>query len=319
MKKVLFTLFFALLAVVGRAYDAEIDGIYYFLDSSQKTAVVTCLYTNSSNKDVYTGDVVIPESVSHNGLIYTVTSIGDYAFSYCSDMTSIEIPNSVTHIGWNAFYNCSGLTSVTIPNSVKTIENWAFLGCTGLTSVHISDITAWCNIRFSTSKSNPLANARKLTLNGEEVKDLVIPSSITSIGQYAFYYCSSLTTLTIPESVSSIDIAAFFDCFSLTDIFVEAATPPVFGNFVFNTESDDETVYNTTVLHVPEGKKDIYSSAYGWMNFINIVDYQTNGIEDVSGSMFTVSGSKSRKLIENGSIVILKDGEKYAIDGKRIY
>lgn len=119
----------------------------------------------------------------------SVTSIGDGAFSGCSGLTSVIIPNSVTSIGGGAFRNCSGLTSVTIGNSVTSIGQGAFNYCSGLTSVIITDVAAWCNIKFVDFESNPLIYAKHLYLNGEEVKDLIIPNSVTSIGSYAFCGC----------------------------------------------------------------------------------------------------------------------------------
>ena len=148
----------------------------------------------------------------------SVTSIGAYAFDGCSALTSVTIGNSVTSIGYAAFSSCSGLTSVTIPNSVTSIGHIAFSGCSGLTSVHISDIAAWCNIDFTGYYSNPLEYAHHLYLNGEEVKDLVIPNSVTSIGDYAFQYCSGLTSVIIPNSVTSIGDGAFQYCYGLTSV-----------------------------------------------------------------------------------------------------
>ena len=156
-------------------------------------------------------DLVIPN---------IVTSIGDNAFLGCSGLTSVSIPNSVTSIGSSAFEGCSGLTSVTIPNSVKSIGNDAFYRCSGLTSVHISDIAAWCNIDFADYDSNPLYYAHHLYLNGEEVKDLVIPNSVTSIKNYAFSGCSVLTSVTIPNSVTSIGGNAFSGCSGLTSVHI---------------------------------------------------------------------------------------------------
>ena len=148
----------------------------------------------------------------------SVTSIGDHAFYQCSSLTSVTIPNSVTSIGGSAFKDCSSLTSVTIPNSVTSIGGYAFEGCSGLTSVHISDLEAWCNITFTDSFSNPLYFAHHLYLNGDEVKDLVIPNSVTSIGSSAFEGCSSLTSVTIPNSVKTIGQHAFRYCSGLTSI-----------------------------------------------------------------------------------------------------
>ncbi|MBO7457972.1 MAG: leucine-rich repeat domain-containing protein [Paludibacteraceae bacterium] len=148
----------------------------------------------------------------------SVTSIKDYAFSDCSGLTSVTIPNSVTSIGEGAFRNCSGLTSVIIPNSVTSIGEEAFRNCTGLTKVNITDIAAWCNIAFSGSGSNPLDCAKHLYVNDVEVTDLVIPNSVTSIGEWAFSGCTDLTSVTIPNSVKSIGEGAFSDCSGLTSV-----------------------------------------------------------------------------------------------------
>ncbi len=168
----------------------------------------------------------------------SVTSIGNEAFSGCSGLTSIEIPNNVASIASSTFRDCTGLTSVTIPNgvtiigqsafegcsslsrinipsSLKDIEIWAFEGCKGLTSVHITDLSAWCNIHFyqatwgGNSSSNPLFFAHHLFLNGEEIRDLVIPNSVDEINSYAFAGCTSIKSITIPNSVKSIGPNAF--------------------------------------------------------------------------------------------------------------
>lgn len=115
------------------AYDAEVDGIYY--NFSGTTATVT--YYSYYYSDIYRGSINIPESVTYNGSIYSVTSIDDRAFFDCSSMTSIMIPSSVTSIGNYAFEGCSGLTFVTIEEGVMSIGDWAFSGCSGLTSVTI--------------------------------------------------------------------------------------------------------------------------------------------------------------------------------------
>ena len=107
----------------------EVDGLYY--DISETTATVTY----GDNK--YSGDIVIPESITYENSKYSVTSIGESTFFKCSGLTSITIPNSVTSIGDFAFWYCYGLTSVTIPNSVTSIGESAFEGCSGLTSVTI--------------------------------------------------------------------------------------------------------------------------------------------------------------------------------------
>ena len=127
-------------ASMASAHDFEVDGIYYQITSSTTPYTVAVSYKGpswESYSDEYTGSVTIPETVSYNGKVYSVTSIGDEAFRYCRGLISVTIPNSVTSIGYYAFDSCSGLTSVTIPNSVTSIGGGAFSDCSGLTSVTI--------------------------------------------------------------------------------------------------------------------------------------------------------------------------------------
>ena len=130
MKQFKFTfLLTILMSMVGMrafAYDAKIDGIYY--DFSGTEATVT-YYSGYTNMYAYIGNVVIPESVTYNGITYSVTTIGRLAFYNCAGLTSVTIPNSVTSIGYSAFLNCPSLTSITIPNSVTSIDSQAFQSC----------------------------------------------------------------------------------------------------------------------------------------------------------------------------------------------
>ena len=133
-------------------------------------------------------------------------------------VTELVIPDSVTNIGDSVFEGCTNLTSVVIPDSVTSIGSYAFLGCTTLTSVYILDIAKWCGISFESSSANPLYYAHNLYLNGELVTELVVPNSVTNIGESAFYNCTSLTSVVIPDGVTSIGNYAFLDCTSLTSI-----------------------------------------------------------------------------------------------------
>ncbi len=186
------------------AYDCEVDGIYYNLNTFNKTASVT---KGNNNKGDYIGDVVIPNTVKYYNTTYSVTSIGHEAFQNYNRLTSVTIPNSVTSIGEYAFSRCSGLTSVTIPNSVTSIDKYAFVGCSGLTSVTIGNsVTSIGSLAFCFCSG---------------LTSLTIGNSVTSIGDSAFSDCSGLTSVTIPNSVTSIGDNAFGGCSGLTSVTVD--------------------------------------------------------------------------------------------------
>ena len=130
MRQTFLSILLMLLPMMASADAVEIGGIWYNLVPKAKEAEVT------KNPNKYSGDVVIPPSVTYNGQPYSVTSIGGSAFSGCSGLTSVIIPNSVKSIGDYAFYGCSGLTSVTIPNSATSIGEQAFANCDELTDVY---------------------------------------------------------------------------------------------------------------------------------------------------------------------------------------
>ena len=126
--------------------------------------------------------------------------------------------------------NCSHLTSVTFPNNYNIwVGDYAFYECIGLTSVNISDIAAWCSVNFEGGTSTPLYYAKKLYLNGNEIKDLIIPDDATSIGQFSFGNCKGITKLTIPENV--VELNGFQNCSNLCNVELSAGLK-FLGNYL---------------------------------------------------------------------------------------
>ena len=202
---ILITMLMSMVGVKAQAYDFRVlnaDGKYIYYEKGGETEVGVT-YTWPYNK--YTGDITIPETVTYNGTTYNVTYIDDQAFSDCSGLTSITIPNSVKSIEKYAFRFCSALTSIIIPNSVISIGTGAFYYCSGLITVTIN--------------SNSIIKNKKVnSIFGSQVQKYIIGDEVTDIGNYAFSDCSSLSSITIPNSVTTIGEYAFNNCFSLKTV-----------------------------------------------------------------------------------------------------
>ena len=245
----------------------QVGDLYYNITSDSNPYTVEVTYKKFSDYSNYSGLTTanIPASVPYKGKTYSVTSIGEHAFSYSSSLTSVTIPNSVTSIGGSAFSRCYLLTSVTIGNSVTSIEEYAFYECSKLTSITIGnsvksigenafyqcssltsitipasvksigasaftwcssltktnytgDVASWCDIKFGDYDANPIYKSHNFYINDVEIKDLVISNSVDSIHDYAFYDCSSLTSVAIGNSVTNIGEEAFAGCDSLYSI-----------------------------------------------------------------------------------------------------
>ena len=293
MKKVLYLrLLLAIFAFMESlpifAYDIAVKNaegvtIYYNWINDRTELAVTCQSWGG-----YSGNVVIPESVEYSGKTYSVTSIG-----------------------YRAFYEC-GLTSITIPSSIYLIDEDAFRGC-GDMNVYISDISAWCNIRYVIGEG--FKGARRLFLNGKEIRDLVIPDDVTVIGPCAFYNCSGLTSVTIPSSVTCISIDAFSGCSGLTSVTIPNSVTSIYDRafsgcsglktivseiknpFNINGVFSDDT-YNVAELIVPKGTKALYQATEGWNQFSKITE-----ADDVS------------QFTDNGIYYRLKSGGTLEVTG----
>lgn len=244
---------FLLLAILismmgGKAFAHDIeaknaDGIMIYYNWINNNTELEVSFRSNSYESFYKyrGNVVIPKSVTYNGVTYNVTAIGMYAFENCTGLTSVTIPNSVIYIS-HAFRNCSALVSINVEesNSVYDSRN----NCNAVIRTADNELIIGCQ---NTLIPNSVISIGSYAFDGcSGLTSLTIPNNVTSIGSSAFYGCSGLTSVTIPNSVTSIGSSAFAGCSSLTSVTIPHGVTSI-DNYTFSrcTSLNSVTIPNS--------------------------------------------------------------------------
>ena len=274
------------LTINGENIDlTQIQAPYYFEAAGEYTVEIELL--NENFISMFDEMVPLTSVIINRG----VTSIGEYAFRYCSSLKSIIIPDSVTSIGYEAFYDCSSLKSITIPDSVTTIESYTFQYCTSLTSIIIPD-------SVTTIDDGAFSECSSLT-------SIIIPDSVTSIGAYAFSYCISLTSITIPYGVTTIKDCTFDKCYSLTSITIPNSVTSIGYEAFYDCSS-------LASITIPDSVTTIDDGAFSWCSSLKSITCNSTVAPDIStmtfqgvkeyGSLYYPAGSDYSSWLSNSSL-----------------
>ena len=283
--------------ICSRCKDVQVTDLKYFSFTLLNDGTYS-IKANPENKSSLPSTIQIPKSYDNKA----VTVIADSAFSNCSTITNVCIPDGIIKISNSAFYECNNLVNITIPDSVTTIDSnsfyncdslvnivipknitsiglFAFAGCNSLiTTNYCGDIESWCKISFDTL-SNPLQFSKRFLINGEEITQITIPDSITEIKQYTFIGYKELTDVSFNNNITHIGVRAFSDCNKLTNFVIPNSVKEI-EDYAFSG------CRNLTNIIIPENVTKIKKYAFSGCTELVSLKIGEN-IESIDNTAFT--------------------------------
>ena len=278
--------------IVGlSSFAFEVDGICYEIINGGSTVRVI------SKSGGYSGDIVIPSTVTYNNEVYTVTIIS--GFSLCKTLTSIELPNTITTIGEWGFNGCEKLASINIPSGITAIPHDCFHGCSSLISIELPSTVATigkqafrnCLKLTSINIPNGVTEIPECCFECTSLTTLELPNTITTIGEKAFYRCEKLQSINIPDGIKEIPESCFYNC-SLTSIEIPNTVTSI-GEEAFNGCS------KLTSINIPDGIKEIPN--YCFYNCISLQSIEIpNTVTNFGNGAFNRCSKLTSINIPNG-------------------
>ena len=271
-KRILMLIVVVLCCINSSAFDFEANGMYFNIISASDRTVSLTYKDDTFN--TYSGDVVIPASVTYNGMEFTVENVDYRTFRDCKDLKSITLPKGLKNFGTiNTDWGVGG-----------------FYGC-GVWDLYVPDIETWLNLNMSQS-ANPMNSEGSFYVNGELLEDLVIPDGITKIRVDCFYGCKSLKTATFSSSVRVIDVQAFSECRNLVSVHLNDEITEIGVNAFWECVKLKE-------INIPQSVRLLGDGANGAV-FINCESLESpmvfpEGLETIPSYMFM--GCKSLKEV----------------------
>lgn len=306
--------------VASNTFSAQsVDGqtLYFRIINNGNTVALTFPNdTTSSALRVWngyakpTGNLVVPSTVTNNGITYTVVSC-DCAFGGCTGLTTVVLPNTITSLGYNMFYGCSSLTSVTLPNGLTSIRSHAFNGCAALTTVDIPSTVeyiydyafSWCPLLEVTLPSNLRFIGNSAFYADSSLTSIVIPDSVTTISKWAFGECTYLQMMQMGSSVQVIDTLAFYSTRALTSVLLPESLRKI-GIRAFLGSG-------LTNVTIPNGVALVSDQAFAWCESLATVNWNAERCS-IGDSVFVYCAPQATLNIGTDASYISKSGFRNA-------